>query len=501
MRDLGAKDATALHLLVESGRSSAAAVTEFYLDRIRALDGDLKSYLRVDEAGARAAAAAVDRRLRSGESLPLAGVAVGIKDQLVTQGLETTCASKILRGFLPPYDATAVARLRQAGAVILGKLNQDEFAMGSSTEWSAHFPTKNPWDHHRVPGGSSGGSAAAVAAGLCALSLGTDTGGSVRQPAALCGVSGLRPTYGRVSRYGVVAFASSLDQIGPLGGSVRDLALALSVIGGPDEHDATCARSALPDYRTSCEATIRGLRIGVPRAYFGARLQPGVQAAVESALAELERQGARLCEIRLPRPEVALAAYSLLSSAEAASNLARYDGVRYGQRSAVLGEDEAAAVKSLREATRGDGFGPEVKRRLLTGTYILRAEHREHYYGRAAAARAELTRAFTAAFADCDVMATPTSPTVAFALGTALADPVALHAFDVYTVPPSLAGLPALSIPCGFAGDSAASPTLPVGLQLIAPPFAEERLFAVGASYQRHTDWHLRHPASYGAPC
>jgi aspartyl-tRNA(Asn)/glutamyl-tRNA(Gln) amidotransferase subunit A len=480
---------------------SAVEVTQAYLHRVAALDEQLGCFLKLDAAGALAQAAAVDAQVAAGAAaeLPLCGVPVGIKDMLCTRGVETTAASRILRGFVPPYDATAVARLRAAGAVILGKLNQDEFAMGSSTESSAVRPCHNPWDGRRVPGGSSGGAAAAVAAELCPLSLGTDTGGSIRQPAALCGVTGLKPTYGRVSRYGVIAFASSLEQVGPLGRSVRDVALALQVIGGPDPHDATCLPQQQPDYLLACERPLRGLRIGLPGEYFGSAVLPQVAARVHEAVAALQRAGAELVAVSLPLTRYAVAAYHLIASAEAASNLARYDGVRYGLRvtpaPAALAPGQSLLDQMYRQ-TRAAGFGPEVKRRILTGTFVLRAGYYDAYYRRASQVRTLLGRELAQAFARCDVLATPTSPVPAFALGERYGAPLQMHQADVFTVSANLAGLPGLSVPCGFVEPAEAGQRpLPVGLQLLGPPLGEEAVLRAAAGYQRLTDWHTRRPA------
>ena len=491
--------AAAIAAAVRARRISAVEVTQAHLARIAALDGQLGTFLRVDAEGALAAAAAVDRRVADGDgaALPLCGVPVGIKDMLVTQGLETTAGSRILRGFVPPYDGTAVARLRGAGAVVLGKLNLDEFAMGSSNENSAFKPCRNPWDPERVPGGSSGGSAAAVAASLCPLTLGTDTGGSIRQPAALCGVTGLKPTYGRVSRYGVIAFASSLDQVGPLARSAHDAALALSVIGGHDPHDATSLPAPQPDYVAACERPpVRGLRIGVPTEFFQAGLHPGIAARVREALDLLRDDGAQIVEISLPHTRYAVPVYYLIATAEASSNLSRYDGVRYGLRVSPRPEDLAGGQSALTEMyrrTRAAGFGPEVRRRILLGTYVLRSGYYDAYYRRAGQVRTLLRRDFDEAFARCDVIATPTSPVPAFRLGERTADPLSMYLADVYTLSCSLAGLPGLSVPCGFVDEGGSA--LPAGLQLIGPPLGEAAILGTAAAYQARTDWHTRRPA------
>ena len=485
---------------VRSRRISAVEVTQGYLQRVAALDAQLGCFLALDADGALAQAAAVDQRVRDGEgeALPLCGVPVGIKDMLCTRGLATTAASKILQGFVPPYDATAVARLRAAGAVILGKLNLDEFAMGSSNEKSAVRPCRNPWDLGRVPGGSSGGSAAAVAAELCPLTLGTDTGGSIRQPAALCGVTGLKPTYGRVSRYGVIAFASSLDQVGPLGRSAADVALALQVIGGHDPHDATSLAQGQPDYAGACALPLRGLRVGLPSEYFAAGLDPQVAARVQEATAVLQREGAELRAVSLPLYRYGIAAYHLIANAEASSNLARYDGVRYGLRVTAAPSELVAgdsALSQMYKRTRAVGFGPEVRRRILLGTFVLRSGYYDAYYRRASQVRTLIAREFAAAFAECDVLATPTSPVPAFALGERQADPLAMYLADVFTVGANLAGLPGISVPCGFVQPAGGSSLpLPVGLQLLGPLLGEESVLRAAAGYQRATDWHARRP-------
>jgi len=471
---------------VRSRRISAEEITRSTIATIHEHDGRIGSYLRVDQEEALRAARAVDARVRSGErGLPLAGVPVGIKDLIVTRGLETTCASRILEGWVPPYDATAVQRLRAAGAVLTGKLNMDEFGMGSSNENSAYGTARNPWDPDRTPGGSSGGAAAAVATGMCAAALGTDTGGSIRQPASFCGVVGLKPTYGRVSRYGLVAFASSLDQIGPLSRTVEDAALFLEVIGGHDTRDATSVSHPVPAFRQRLGDGVRGLRIGVPREYFvGGGMDPEVEACVRAAIAELQEQGAEIHDVSLPHTEYAVATYYVICTAEASANLARYDGVRYGLR--------ARGSKDLREMylhTRAVGFGREVKRRIMLGTYVLSAGYYDAYYGRAQKVRTLIRRDFEQVFCACDLIATPTSPTAAFRLGERVEDPLQMYLADVFTVPVSLAGLPGISLPCGMTRGG-----LPVGLQLIAPPFGEETMLRAARAYEQATEWHRRHP-------
>jgi len=463
---------------------SALEVVDAYLARIEALDGQLRAYLHVDPEAARAEARRWDERAARGEPLPpLAGIPVAVKDNICTRGVPTTCGSRILEGWRPPYDATVMVRLRQAGAVLLGKTNLDEFAMGSSTENSAFGPTRNPWDLSRVPGGSSGGSAAAVAAGLAPWALGTDTGGSIRQPAALAGIVGLKPTYGRVSRYGLVAYGSSLDQIGPLTRTVRDAALLLQVIAGQDPLDATSAPVPVPDYTAALGEGIAGLRIGVAREGRGEGLQPGVAAAVEAALEVLAGLGAELREVRLPMLDYALATYYLVATAEASSNLARYDGVRHGLRV------PAPDVVEMFARTRAAGFGAEVKRRIMLGTYALSSGFYDAFYLKAQRARTLVRRDFEAAFREVDLVALPTSPTVAFRLGERVDDPLQMYLADIFTVPVNMAGLPGISVPCGFADG------LPVGLQLIGRPFDEATLLRAAHAYEQATPWHRRAPA------
>ncbi|MGB8298182.1 MAG: Asp-tRNA(Asn)/Glu-tRNA(Gln) amidotransferase subunit GatA [Polyangia bacterium] len=470
---------------VRARKWKARELVESYLDRIARLDGKLGCYLLVDADGARRRADQVDAAIAAGRDPGLlAGVPIGLKDIFVTRGLETTAGSKILRGFVPPYESTVSARLAAAGAIALGKLNMDEFAMGSSNENSAFKPVHNPWDLERVPGGSSGGSAASVAASLCAGSLGTDTGGSIRQPASLCGIAGMKPTYGRVSRYGVIAFASSLDHPGPFGRTVEDVATLLEVIAGHDPCDATSIPSPAGRYRQACAAGLAGMRVGVPEEYFQAGMDPEVEAAVRGAIDEIARAGAKLVPVSLPHTQYAVATYYLVCTAEASSNLARYDGVRYGHRTA-----EAASLDELYSKTRGEGFGVEPKRRIILGTYVLRSGYYEAYYGKALRVRRKIADDFRAVFDQCDVLATPTSPTAAFKLGERQADPLQMYLADIYTVAPALAGVPALSQCCGFTKGS-----LPIGLQIIGPPLGEEAVFRVAGDYQRHTDWHKRLP-------
>ena len=470
---------------VRSRKWKSRDLVEAYLDRINRLNQRIGCYLIVDAEGARQRADQVDAAVAAGKDPgPLAGVPLGLKDIFVTKGIETTAGSKILKGFIPPYESTASSRRAAAGGVALGKLNMDEFAMGSSNENSAYGPVRNPWDLQRVPGGSSGGSAAAVAASMCAGSLGTDTGGSIRQPASLCGVAGMKPTYGRVSRYGVIAFASSLDHPGPFGRTVEDVAALLEVIAGHDPHDATSIPQPVGQYRQACIAGMAGMRVGVPEEYFQAGMDPEVEAAVRGAIDELARAGAKLVPVSLPYTKYAVATYYLVCTAEASSNLARYDGVRYGHRTA-----EAANLEELYTQTRGEGFGPEPKRRIILGTYVLRSGYYDAYYGKALRVRRKIADDFRAAFEKCDVLATPTSPTAAFKLGERSTDPLQMYLADIYTVAPAMAGVPAMSQCCGFTKGN-----LPIGLQIIGPPLGEEAIFRVGGEYQRRTDWHKRLP-------
>jgi aspartyl-tRNA(Asn)/glutamyl-tRNA(Gln) amidotransferase subunit A len=474
---------------VRAGRFRARELTEAYLDRIQRLDGKLGAFLLVDATGARAQADAVDAQVARGQDPgPLAGVPVALKDLYVTRGLPTTCASRILRGFVPPYESTAGARLAAAGAVRLGKLNMDEFAMGSSNENSAVAPVRNPWDLERVPGGSSGGSAAAVSAALCAATLGSDTGGSIRQPAALTGLAGLKPTYGRISRHGVVAFASSLDCPGPLGQSVEDVAAVMEVIAGHDPLDSTSIAAPVGAYLRACGGGLSGMRLGIPREYFQAGMDPEVEATVRAAIDALAAAGGQIVPLSLPHTDYAIATYYLICTAEASSNLARYDGIRYGHRS-----EDPGGLDALVSATRGEGFGAEVKRRIILGTYVLRAGYYEAYYGKALRVRRLIAQDFTRAFSGCDVLLTPTSPLPAFRLGEKVSDPLQMYLADIYTVGASLAGLPALSQCCGFSRAG-----LPVGLQIIGPALGEEAIFRVAGAYQRLTDWHRRRPPFAG---
>ncbi len=476
-----------IHELGARFRQNDATPTEAareYLDRIAALDPKVKAYLTVTAEAALARAAEADARFKTGAPLgPLDGVPLGLKDVLCTRGVRTTAGSKILEGFVPPYDATVVARLARAGAVILGKLNMDEFAMGSSTENSGYFATRNPWDLSRVPGGSSGGSAAAVAADLAAATLGTDTGGSIRQPAAFCGTVGLKPTYGRVSRYGLIAFASSLDQIGPFAKDVEDAALMLQAIAGHDPMDSTSAAVPVPDYAAGLGQGVEGLKVGIPAEYFIEGLDPEVETAVRAAIEILKGLGAKTESVSLPHTEYGLAAYYVIGPAEASSNLARYDGVKYGLR--VPG---ARDLIDMYSRTRGAGFGAEVKRRVMLGTYALSAGYYDAYYGKAQKVRTLVQRDFQKAFERVDVIVAPTTPSAAFRTGEK-EDPLSMYLNDVFTIPVNLAGLPGVSVPAGFTKGG-----LPVGLQVIGKAFDEAAVLRTAEAYEGATEWHKRKP-------
>jgi aspartyl-tRNA(Asn)/glutamyl-tRNA(Gln) amidotransferase subunit A len=470
------------------GDQSAVEVCEGAFAAIEAHDPTLHAFNTVLKERALARAAQMDRDRQRWSALPLAGVPVALKDNLCTRGVRTTASSRILESFVPPYDATAVQKLEAAGAIVVGKTNCDEFAMGSSNENSAFGPARNPWAPDRIPGGSSGGSAVAVAAGMTPLALGSDTGGSIRQPAALCGIVGLKPTYGRVSRYGLLAFASSLDQIGPLARTVADAALALTVMAGADAADATSAPEPVPDYTKSLSGEVRGARIGVPSKLLDSGVDPEVAGALKAALDVLAARGASLVDVDLPHAGAAIPVYYLVATAEASSNLARYDGVRYGFR--AEGQDE---LRAMYARTRARGFGAEVKRRIMLGTYVLSAGYYDAYYLKAQQVRTLITRDYDDAFARVDVVAMPTSPTPAFRIGERVADPLQMYLADVFTVSANLAGLPAISVPCGFTAAG-----LPIGLQLTGRPFDETTLLRVADAYERETDWHERRPEISG---
>lgn len=465
---------------------SAVELTRSVLDRIESLEPQVNSFITVTADLALQQAEAADSRLRgnSQEPAPLTGIPVMVKDNMSTEGVPTTAGSKMLGGYIPPYDAAVVERLRNAGAVILGKGNLDEFAMGSSNENSGYGPVRNPWNTDRVPGGSSGGAAAAVAAGECALALGSDTGGSIRQPAALCGTVGMKPTYGLVSRYGLIAFASSLDQIGPITRDVRDCAETLNVIAGHDARDSTSVEGPFNDFTADLGRGIEGMRLGVPREYLVEGIEPGVREAFEDALRELESLGAIIEETSLPLTDHALAVYYLIAPSEASANLARYDGVKYGYSA----PEATNSIESM-ELSRGGGFGAEVKRRILIGTYALSAGYYDAYYRKAQQVRTLIRREFTEAFDKFDALVTPTSPTVAFPIGSRTDDPIQMYLSDVCTIPVNIAGLPAISVPAGF------SENLPVGLQVIGPQFGDAMTLRVAHAYEQSTEWHNRHPA------
>ena len=471
---------------IADGRLSAVEVCRTYLDRAQALNPSLNAFNHLAPDRALARAAEIDRVRSAGGYLgPLAGVPIFLKDNMSVRGMRTTASSKILDRYVPPYDATVVQRLESAGAIILGKANCDEFAMGSSNENSAYGPVRNPWALDRTPGGSSGGSAVAVAARCAPVALGSDTGGSVRQPGAFCGVIGLKPTYGRVSRYGLLAFASSLDQIGPLSRTAADAALVLSVIAGADAADATTAREPVPDFSASLTGDIRGVRVGVPRAFMAEGVDPGVSQAFDEALKALKGAGASIVEIELPHAKYAIPVYYLVATAEASSNLARYDGVKYGYRATA---DKDQNLRAMYSRSRDQGFGAEVKRRIMLGTYVLSAGYYDAYYLKAQQVRTLLRRDYEHAFESVDVVAMPTSPTPPFRLGEKTDDPLQMYLADVFTVSAPLAGLPAISVPCGF------SDGLPVGLQLTGRFFDEATLLRIADAYERLTDWHTRHP-------
>jgi aspartyl-tRNA(Asn)/glutamyl-tRNA(Gln) amidotransferase subunit A len=471
---------SALRAGLDRREFSAVEVTRACLERIAATDPQVNAFITVCAEQALTAAAAADRRLANGNAAPLTGIPLALKDIFNTAGVRTTCASKILDNYIPPYDATAFARLKAQDAVLLGKLNMDEFAMGSSNENSAFGAVRNPWDTACVPGGSSGGSAACVAARQAPAALGTDTGGSIRQPASHCGVVGLKPTYGRVSRFGVIAYASSLDQVGPLTRDVRDCALLLQAIAGHDPLDSTSVNTPVPDYSAGLRPGLKGVRIGLPREYFIAGLDHDVRQAVEQAVATCRELGAEIIEVSLPHTEFAVACYYLIATAEASSNLARYDGVRFGQRAAGAGN-----LLDMFMQSRAEGFGSEVKRRIMLGTYALSSGYYDAYYLKAQKVRTLIRQDFLAAFEQVDVLLTPVAPTPAFRLGEKTADPLQMYLSDIFTIPVNLAGTCALSLPCGF---SAAG--LPIGLQLIGKPFAEAELLHAAYAYEQATEWH-----------
>ncbi|APW59409.1 Asp-tRNA(Asn)/Glu-tRNA(Gln) amidotransferase subunit GatA [Paludisphaera borealis] len=493
-------NATAASLLAKlnAGEIRSEDLVRQYLDRAESLKR-LNVFVHLDPERVLDQARAIDAKRRAGEPVgALAGVPVAIKDVLCVTNEPTTCGSRMLKSFRPPYDATVITKLKDAGAILFGKTNMDEFAMGSSTENSAYGPTLNPWDEERIPGGSSGGSAAAVAADLAPVSLGSDTGGSIRQPAAVCGIVGLKPTYGRVSRYGLIAFASSLDQIGPFAHDLADAALLLKVISGHDDRDATSVDQAVPDYTATLDKPPGSLRIGVAREFFGEGLDPEVEAAVREAIRIYEKAGAIIEEVSLPNSKYGVPAYYIVAPAECSSNLARYDGTIFGHRAEdwspkYPGEENLHPLVRMMMASRSEGFGPEVKRRIMLGTFALSAGYADQYYNQALKVRRLIRNDFDEAFKKVDVILGPTSPSPAFKLGERTADPLAMYLSDIYTITANLAGIPGLSVPCGLTKSN-----LPIGLQLLAPAFAEENLLRTARVFERETDWHTRRPGLAG---
>jgi aspartyl-tRNA(Asn)/glutamyl-tRNA(Gln) amidotransferase subunit A len=471
-----------LHQKLKAKELSSVEATRAMLARIESVDDRVNAYITVTSAEALEAAEAADRRIAAGLMAPLTGIPIGLKDIFVTKGIRTTCGSRMLENFIPPYDGTAVVRLKEQGGVIVGKLNQDEFAMGSSTESSYFGATNNPWDLGCTPGGSSGGSAAAIAAREATATLGTDTGGSIRQPASHCGCVGLKPTYGRVSRYGVIAYASSLDQVGPLTRDVTDAAIMLEAVAGYDPLDSTSVNTPVPDYVAALGASVKGLKIGLPEQYFIAGLDPDVKRAMDEAIALYESLGAEIMEVSLPHTEYAVATYYLIATAEASSNLARYDGVRFGHRS-----ESARNLSEMYARSRAEGFGPEVKRRIMLGTYALSSGYYDAYYLKAQKVRTLIQQDFLKVFQEVDLLLTPVAPTPPFRIGEKMADPLQMYLSDIFTIPVNLAGTCAMSIPAGFCRAG-----LPIGLQLIGKPFGEESILSAAYAFERETDWHRR---------
>ena len=469
--------------LLDSGEVTSVELTQAVLDRIHEVEGQINSFVTVTDDVALDQARKADRLIAAGDARSLTGIPMQLKDNMCTNGIPTTCSSRMLEGFIPPYDATVTERLYAQAAVLLGKGNLDEFAMGSSTENSAFAPTRNPWDQERVPGGSSGGPAAAVAAGECVYSLGSDTGGSIRQPAALCGVVGLKPTYGLVSRYGLIAFASSLDQIGPITKDVTDSALVLNAIAGHDPRDSTSLALDIPDYTSALTDNLKGLRIGMPAEYFVEGIDPGVEKAVRDAIEVLRDLGASVVETSLPHTPYALAVYYIIAPSEASANLARYDGVKYGYSAS-----DADSMWDALAKTRQQGFGPEVKRRIMLGTYALSAGYYDAYYLKAQKVRALIRQEFEEAFKHFDALVMPTSPSVAFKMGEKTADPVQMYLNDVCTMPANIAGIPGISVPAGMVDG------LPVGFQVMARPLGEETVLRVAYAYEQATEWHMLRP-------
>ncbi|HIC91976.1 MAG TPA: Asp-tRNA(Asn)/Glu-tRNA(Gln) amidotransferase subunit GatA [Syntrophaceae bacterium] len=473
-----------LYRLLKKGEITSKEITESVFKRIGQVEDKVGAYITLTPDIAADMARESDEKIKRGNISYLTGIPAGIKDIMCTQGIKTTCGSRMLENFIPPYDGTVIKKLKDCHFVITGKLNMDEFAMGSSTEHSALRITRNPWNLETIPGGSSGGSAAAVAADECIYSLGSDTGGSIRQPASLCGVVGLKPTYGRVSRYGLVAFASSLDQIGPITKDVTDCAIVMNVISGYDPYDSTSVPRDVPDYTQALKRGIDGFRIGVPKEYFIEGMDPDVEDAVKKAISLLESIGADVIEISLPCTEYGVAAYYIIAPAEASSNLARYDGVRYGYRT-----KDGKDLLNMYCKTRSEGFGPEVKRRIMLGTYALSAGYYEAYYKKASQVRTLLIQDFEKAFEMCDVIVAPVSPTPAFKIGEKLADPLQMYLCDVFTIPANLSGIPGISIPCGFSKAG-----LPIGLQILSKHFEEEKILRVAYNFEQNTTYHLKKP-------
>jgi aspartyl-tRNA(Asn)/glutamyl-tRNA(Gln) amidotransferase subunit A len=474
----------ALQQKIRSGEITSTQIVQSVFRRIDAVEKDIHAYILLTREASLAEASRADEAIKKGHIKPLTGIPIALKDLLCTQGIATTCGSRILHNFVPPYDATVVENLRDAGAVFTGKTNMDEFAMGSSTETSWFGITRNPWDLERIPGGSSGGSAAAVAADLCIAAIGSDTGGSIRQPAALCGVVGMKPTYGRVSRYGLVAFASSLDQIGPFTRDVEDCAILMNIIAGYDPRESTSVPVDVPDYRQYLGRGIDGWRVGIPKEYFIEGIDPEVMAAVQKAIQIIEGLGARCIEISLPHTQYCLAVYYIVAPAEASSNLARYDGVKYGFRA-----PDSLDLLDMYKKSRSAGFGAEVKRRIMLGTYVLSSGYYDAYYKKASQVRALIKKDFDEAFKQCDVILTPTTPTPAFKIGEKTDDPLQMYLSDILTISANLAGIPGVSIPCGFTRNG-----LPIGLQLLAGHFEEAKLFQIAAAYEKNANLEKRRP-------
>jgi len=474
-----------LHEMLKKKEVSSVEIAQSVFDRINRVEEKVKAFVTITEEYAFQAAEEADRRIKNGEEIAvLTGIPLAIKDLLCIEGIKTTCGSKMLSDYIPPYDATVITKLKEQHPVFLGKLNMDEFAMGSSTETSFYGITRNPWNLDTIPGGSSGGSAAAIAAGECIAALGSDTGGSIRQPAALCGIVGMKPTYGRVSRFGLVAFASSLDQIGPMTKDVRDCAILLNIISGRDLSDSTSADIPVPDFTKALEKDMKGVRIGIPREYFVEGMDEEVEKSIREGIRLLEGLGAKCVDISLPHTDFAVATYYILATAEASSNLARYDGVKYGYRTPDRGD-----LFEMYKKTRAEGFGQEVKRRIMLGTYVLSAGYYDAYYRKAQQVRTLIKKDFENAFEKCDVLITPTSPTAAFRIGEKTEDPLQMYLSDIFTISTNLAGIPGLSLPCGFTQNG-----LPIGMQILGKHFDEEAILQVAYNFEQNTDYHQKRP-------